>query len=63
MEAAMSVTNMNTTPHAIAGVGRGGISIMRSQLRRAGPMAGLVVALLANVAWIGLLVYGLTALF
>ena len=59
----MSVTNMSTTPHAIAPAARDGISILRSQLHRAGPMAGLVVALLANVAWIGLLVYGLTTLF
>ena len=38
-------------------------SILRSQLHRAGPMGGLVIALLVNVAWIGLLVYGLTTLF
>ena len=59
----MTVTNMSATTHAIAAAARGGISITRSQLRRAGPMAALVVALLANVAWIGLLVYGLTTLF
>lgn len=59
----MSVANMSTTPHAIAVAARDGISIMRSQLHRAGPMAGLVIALLANVAWVGLLVYGLTTLF
>ncbi len=59
----MSVTNVSATPHAIAVATRDGISIMRSQLHRAGPMTGLVVALLVNVAWIGLLVYGLTTLF
>ena len=59
----MSVTNMSGTSHAIATAARDGISILQSQLHRAGPMAGLVVALLANVAWIGLLVYGLTTLF
>jgi hypothetical protein len=59
----MSVTNMGAKPHAITVAARDGISITRSQLRRAAPMAGLVVALLANVAWIGLLVYGLTTLF
>ena len=59
----MSVTNMSATPYAIAAAARDEISILRSQLRRAGPMAGLVVALLANVAWIGLLVYGLATLF
>jgi len=59
----MSVTNMSATPHAIAVAARDGIGIMRSQLHRAGPMLGLVVALLANLAWIGLLMYGLTKLF
>ena len=59
----MSVTNMGATSHAIAVAARGGISITRSQLVTRAPMAGLVVALLANVAWIGLLVYGLITLF
>jgi hypothetical protein len=54
---------VSATPHAIVVAARGGISIMRSRLHRAAPMAGLVVALLVNVAWIGLLVYGLTTLF
>ena len=59
----MSVTNVSATSHAIVVAARDGISIMRSRLHRAAPMAGLVVALLVNVAWIGLLVYGLTTLF
>ena len=44
----MSVTNMSATPHAITTAARDGISILRSQLHRAGPMAGLVVALRAT---------------
>lgn len=63
MEAVVNVTNMSATSDATVAAARGGISITRSHLRRAGSMAALVVALLANVAWIGLLVYGLTTLF
>jgi hypothetical protein len=33
------------------------------KLHRALPMGGLIVALLANVAWIAILVYGLSTLF
>ena len=59
----MSITNMSAAPHAIAAAARDGISLVRMKLHRALPMGGLVVALLANVAWIAVLVYGLSALF
>ncbi len=59
----MSITNMSAAPYAIAAAARDGISIMRTQLHRSRPLVGLVVALLVNVAWIGLLMYGLAKLF
>jgi hypothetical protein len=53
---------LNVAP-AIAPASRAWIGVMHTQLRRAWPLAGLVIALVANVAWIGLLVYGLSTLF
>jgi hypothetical protein len=58
----MSIMRLNVAP-AIAPASRAWIGVMHTQLRRAWPLAGLVIALVANVAWIGLLVYGLSTLF
>jgi len=59
----MSVTNMSAVHYAIATASREGVSVILTRLHRAWPLAGLAIALIANVAWIGLLVYGLTTLF
>jgi hypothetical protein len=63
MEAAMSVTNMSAVHYAIATASREGVSVILTRLHRAWPLAGLAIALIANVAWIGLLAYGLAKLF
>jgi hypothetical protein len=54
---------MNAGPSTIAPASREWIGVVHTQSHRAWPLAKLVIALLANVAWIGLLVYGLSTLF
>lgn len=59
----MSIIKLSAARSTIAPWSREWISVIRTQLHRAWPLAGLVVALLVNVAWIGLLVCGLYTLF
>jgi hypothetical protein len=59
----MSSIKMNAGPSTIAPASREWIGVVHTQSHRAWPLAKLVIALLANVAWIGLLVYGLSTLF
>lgn len=57
----MSSAKLSTTP--IASSSREWISRMHGQMQRVLPPAFLIFALLVNVAWIGLLVYGFATLF
>jgi hypothetical protein len=59
----MSMMKLSAATPAIAPASQAKIGVMPTQLRRAWPLAGLVIALVANVAWIGLLVYGRSTLF
>jgi hypothetical protein len=59
----MSIMNMSAVPYAIATASREGISVIVTQWHRAWPLAGLALALIVNVAFIGLLGYGLFKLF
>jgi hypothetical protein len=59
----MSIMRLSAAAPAIAPLSRAGIAVIHTQLRRAWPLASLIIALIANVAWIGLLVYGLSTLF
>jgi hypothetical protein len=59
----MSIMKLSTAAPGIAPASRAKIGVIHTQLRRAWPLVGLAIALVANVAWIGLLVYGLSTLF
>jgi len=59
----MNTPNVSAIPNAVVTTSREGIRTILAPLRSAWPLAGVTVALVATVAWVGLLGYGLSKLF